>query len=85
MLNSYIAINELAYEKASKFNICYNCGLNYRIFSVVNVDMVTVNFLFGKAEWPLILVIIGSVLLGALLAGLISMMNIYQLQRTLKK
>ncbi|WP_242268947.1 lipopolysaccharide assembly protein LapA domain-containing protein [Bacillus cereus group sp. BfR-BA-01352] len=47
--------------------------------------MVTVNFLFGKAEWPLILVIIGSVLLGALLAGLISMMNIYQLQRTLKK
>ncbi|MCW1941864.1 lipopolysaccharide assembly protein LapA domain-containing protein [Bacillus anthracis] len=54
-------------------------------FSVVNVDMVTVNYLFGKTEWPLILVIIGSVLLGALLAGLISMMKIYQLQRALKK
>ncbi|MCL1697274.1 MULTISPECIES: lipopolysaccharide assembly protein LapA domain-containing protein [unclassified Lysinibacillus] len=55
------------------------------IFSVINVDQVTVNYLFGKAEWPLILVIIGSVLLGALLVGLISMMKIYQLQRALKK
>ncbi|MGE8034914.1 LapA family protein [Lysinibacillus sp. NPDC093692] len=55
------------------------------VFSVINVDKVTVNYLFGKAEWPLILVIIGSVLLGALLVGLISMMKIYQLQRALKK
>lgn len=55
------------------------------IFSVINVDQVTVNYLFGKAKWPLILVIIGSVLLGALLVGLISMMKIYQLQRALKK
>ncbi|MCM3654624.1 lipopolysaccharide assembly LapA domain-containing protein [Metabacillus litoralis] len=55
------------------------------VFSVINVDPVTVNYLFGKAEWPLILVIIGSVLLGALLVGLIGMMKIYQLQRALKK
>lgn len=55
------------------------------VFSVINVDKVTVNYLFGKTEWPLILVIIGSVLLGALLVGLISMMKIYQLQRALKK
>jgi uncharacterized integral membrane protein len=55
------------------------------VFSVINVEPVTVNYLFGKAEWPLILVIIGSVLLGALLAGLIGMMKMYQLQRTLKK
>ncbi|MGE7945983.1 lipopolysaccharide assembly protein LapA domain-containing protein [Lysinibacillus sp. NPDC093688] len=55
------------------------------VFSVINVDKVTVNYLLGKAEWPLILVIIGSVLLGALLVGLISMMKIYQLQRALKK
>ncbi|MBS4199999.1 DUF1049 domain-containing protein [Bacillus sp. FJAT-49732] len=55
------------------------------VFSVINVDIVTVNYLFGKAEWPLILVIIGSVLLGALLVGLIGMMKIYQLQRALKK
>ncbi|MGM0878487.1 MAG: LapA family protein [Bacillota bacterium] len=55
------------------------------IFSVINVELVTVNYLFGKAEWPLILVIIGSVVLGALFVGLIGMMKIYQLQRALKK
>ncbi|MEK5230467.1 lipopolysaccharide assembly protein LapA domain-containing protein [Lysinibacillus sp. FSL K6-0232] len=54
-------------------------------FSVINVDRVTVNYLFGEAEWPLILVIIGSVLLGALLGGLISMLKVYQLQKALKK
>jgi uncharacterized integral membrane protein len=55
------------------------------IFSVINVELVTVNYLFGKAEWPLILVVIGSVVLGALFVGLIGMMKIYQLQRALKK
>ncbi|MGM0878999.1 MAG: LapA family protein [Bacillota bacterium] len=55
------------------------------IFSVINVEPVTVNYLFGKAEWPLILVIISSVVLGALLVGLMGMMKIYQLQRSLKK
>ncbi|KOY84176.1 DUF1049 domain-containing protein [Lysinibacillus macroides] len=54
-------------------------------FSVINVDPVTVNYLFGEAQWPLILVIIGSVLLGALLGGLLSMLKIYQLQKALKK
>ncbi|MDQ0861018.1 lipopolysaccharide assembly LapA domain-containing protein [Bacillus sp. V2I10] len=55
------------------------------VFSVINVELVTVNYLLGKAEWPLILVIIGSVLLGALFVGLIGMIKIYQLQRALKK
>lgn len=54
-------------------------------FSVINVDPVTVNYLFGEAQWPLILVIISSVLLGALLGGLLSMLKIYQLQKALKK
>jgi uncharacterized integral membrane protein len=55
------------------------------IFSVINVETVTVNYLFGKAKWPLILVIISSVISGALLVGLMGMMKIYQLQRALKK
>ena len=38
------------------------------VFSVINVEPVTVNYLFGKAEWPLILVIIGSVLLGSIIS-----------------
>lgn len=37
------------------------------IFAVINVDSVEVNFLFAKAEWPLVLVILGSVLIGCLI------------------
>ncbi|MEN2666567.1 LapA family protein [Listeria aquatica] len=37
------------------------------IFAVINVDSVQVNFLFAKAEWPLVLVILGSVLIGCLI------------------
>ncbi|EKY4026726.1 TPA: DUF1049 domain-containing protein [Listeria innocua] len=37
------------------------------IFAVINVDPVEVNFLFAQAEWPLILIIIGSVLVGCLI------------------
>ncbi|MFC7393219.1 LapA family protein [Scopulibacillus cellulosilyticus] len=55
------------------------------IFSVVNVDSVTVNFLFAKAEWPLILVIIVSVLMGALIVGSIGYVRIFKLQRELNK
>jgi uncharacterized integral membrane protein len=32
------------------------------VFAVVNVDTVPVNYVFGNAEWPLILVILGSAL-----------------------
>ncbi|OMP67573.1 LapA family protein [Domibacillus epiphyticus] len=34
------------------------------IFAVVNVDPVTVNYVFGRGEWPLILVILFSILMG---------------------
>lgn len=37
------------------------------IFAVINVDPVEVNFLFAQAEWPLILIILGSVLFGCLI------------------
>lgn len=55
------------------------------VFAIINVDSVPVNYLFGVAEWPLILVILGSVLMGALIAGAIGMVRIYQLQTELKR
>lgn len=39
------------------------------IFAVINVDKVTVDYLFGTAQWPLVLVILASALLGALVVG----------------
>jgi len=54
------------------------------IFSVINVDSVTVHYLFGHAKWPLILVILGSVLVGALIVGSFGLVKLYKLQRTVK-
>jgi len=42
------------------------------VFAVVNVDEVPVNYVFGEAEWPLILVILASALLGFLLSSVLA-------------
>ena len=54
------------------------------IFAVINVDPVQVNYLFGEAEWPLILVIIGSVLMGGLIVGSVGLFRLFVVQRKLK-
>ncbi|RYL94711.1 lipopolysaccharide assembly LapA domain-containing protein [Sporolactobacillus sp. THM19-2] len=51
------------------------------LFSIDNVDSVTFSYLFGKADIPLILVIIGSVLIGVLLIGLSTYIKIYKQRR----
>ncbi|WP_227940178.1 LapA family protein [Alkalihalobacillus deserti] len=55
------------------------------VFAVINVDAVRVNYLFGNAEWPLILVILGSVLMGAIVAGTVGMLRMYELQAEIKR
>lgn len=55
------------------------------IFAVINVNGVRVNYLFGTAEWPLILVILGSVLMGAIIAGALGMVRIYRLQAEIRR
>lgn len=54
------------------------------VFAVVNVDDVPVNYVFGEAEWPLILVILASALLGFLLSSVLAIMRNYQMQRKVK-
>ena len=54
------------------------------VFAVVNVETVPVNYVFGNAEWPLILVILGSALLGALLSGSVAIFRSFVLQRRMK-
>ncbi|WP_017728622.1 LapA family protein [Halalkalibacterium ligniniphilum] len=55
------------------------------IFAVINVDAVQVNYLAGTAEWPLILVILGSVLMGSIFAGGLGMVRIYKLQAEIRR
>lgn len=54
------------------------------VFAVINVDAVTVNYLFGQAEWPLILIILGSVLMGGIIVGSVGIFRMYVLQRKVK-
>ncbi|ALA51280.1 MULTISPECIES: LapA family protein [Shouchella] len=55
------------------------------VFAVLNVESVPVNLLVVKAQWPLILVILGSVLLGAIVAGMMSLMKVMQLNAEIKR
>lgn len=55
------------------------------LFSIANVDIVTVSFLVGKTRMPLILVMVVSVLFGALIIGSFSYWRIRQLERALQQ
>mgnify|MGYP005751258681 CR=1 FL=1 len=55
------------------------------IFAVLNVSPVEVNFLFGTAHWPLVLVILFSTLMGGVIAGSLAIYQIVVLKKQLKK
>ncbi|NYF24984.1 lipopolysaccharide assembly LapA domain-containing protein [Sporosarcina sp. JAI121] len=55
------------------------------VFAVFNVDAVPVNYVFGIAQWPLVLVILCSALLGAAVSGLIAMFLSFQSNRRIKE
>lgn len=54
------------------------------VFAVINVEPVAVNYLFGEAKWPLILVILGSVLMGGIIVGSVGLFRMFVLQREVK-
>ncbi|MGM7721000.1 lipopolysaccharide assembly LapA domain-containing protein [uncultured Metabacillus sp.] len=54
------------------------------LFAVINVDPVKVDYLFGTAEWPLVLIILGSVLMGGFIIASTGIIRILTLQRKLK-
>lgn len=55
------------------------------IFAVINVDAVRVNFIFTQADIPLILVVLGSTLLGGLIAALLGMLRQFKLKRSMRQ
>ncbi|MEK4386641.1 lipopolysaccharide assembly protein LapA domain-containing protein [Solibacillus sp. FSL W7-1464] len=54
------------------------------VFATVNVDSVQVNYVFGEARWPLILVILGSVLIGFIISFCFSAFRMYGGKRQTK-
>nr|WP_225941990.1 lipopolysaccharide assembly protein LapA domain-containing protein [Sporosarcina limicola] len=55
------------------------------VFAVINVDAVQVNYVFGNAQWPLVLIILCSALLGAAVSGLFAMFRSLQSNRRIKE
>lgn len=55
------------------------------IFAVLNVAKVTVHFGFAIVQWPLIVIILGALLLGAVLTALLATSTQFSLRRQLKK
>lgn len=55
------------------------------IFAVLNVAPVEVNYLFGTAEWPLVLVILFSTLMGIVIAGSIGIYQVVMVKRRLQQ
>lgn len=54
------------------------------VFAVINVEPVTVNYFFGEADWPLILVILGSVFMGGIIIGSVGLFRLFVVQRKVK-
>ncbi|WP_159881358.1 LapA family protein [Paenibacillus puerhi] len=55
------------------------------IFAVINVEPVRVNFMFTQTDIPLILVVLGSTLLGGLIAALLGLIRQFRLKRTMRQ
>lgn len=55
------------------------------VFAVINVDPVPVNLLFASVSLPLILLILGSTLLGGIVVGSFGIYRGYRLQKEIKK
>lgn len=54
------------------------------VFATVNVEKVPVDYVFGKAYWPLILIILGSVLVGFIMSFCFSAFRMFSIQRQVK-
>lgn len=54
-------------------------------FAVLNTDPVPVNFAFTVASWPLVMVILVSLLIGALIAVLVSMSALLKERKEVKR
>ncbi|CAM3414316.1 MULTISPECIES: LapA family protein [Saccharibacillus] len=55
------------------------------VFAVINVNPAEVNFLFGYADVPLVLLILGSALFGGLAVGMFGVYRLFKTQREVKK
>ncbi|MBA2875619.1 lipopolysaccharide assembly protein LapA domain-containing protein [Thermaerobacillus caldiproteolyticus] len=54
------------------------------IFAVANVEGISVHYLLGKTEKPLIIVVLGSTVTGGIIIGSIGRFRLFMLRRQVK-
>ncbi|MGX4686585.1 lipopolysaccharide assembly protein LapA domain-containing protein [Vagococcus sp. JNUCC 83] len=55
------------------------------LFAVINAQPITINFMFTKQRVPLVLIIIGSVIIGAIIALIGTISTIWKKNRAIKE
>lgn len=55
------------------------------LFAVINAQPITINFIFTKQRVPLVLIIIGSVIIGAIIALIGTISTIWKKNRAIKE
>ncbi|MFC0298982.1 LapA family protein [Geobacillus jurassicus] len=54
------------------------------LLAVANVEQVTIHYLVGETRLPLIIVILGSAVLGGLVVGMLGWVRLFSLHRQVK-
>ncbi|WP_141433835.1 lipopolysaccharide assembly LapA domain-containing protein [Bacillus sp. 03113] len=55
------------------------------LFSILNGNTVKFNYLFGTAQWPLVLIILGSALIGGLAIASFGFVRIIRMRNTISQ
>ena len=70
---------------------CFEYGIPFHTFTIIiavfatfNVEKVPINYVFGETHWPLILVILGSVLAGFIMSFCFSAFRMLSSKRATK-
>jgi lipopolysaccharide assembly protein A len=66
-------------------------SVTFALFAIVNVDKVSVNYIFGEGQWPLVLIILVSVVTGFVISTCFAVFKLFernlkirQLEKTLQ-
>ncbi|WP_431027316.1 LapA family protein [Lysinibacillus sp. LZ02] len=60
-------------------------ALMIAVFAYVNIEKVSVNYVFGKAEWPLIFIVLGSAFIGMFISACFSAVRLFAMKYKLNQ
>ncbi|PLT30882.1 LapA family protein [Peribacillus deserti] len=67
------------------FIIALAFALLVSAFAAINIENVTVDYFAGTSKLPLIVVILGSALMGGVIVGCLGLLKVFSLRRDIRK